>query len=72
MKPHYNWITTKLSQSDFNEFILPYITIGRRGPKPKISYFKMFNYFFYLMHTGCHWYQLPIDLGPDGKPEISY
>lgn len=72
MKPCYNWIPTELSQSDFNKFIFPHITIGLRGPKAKISYFKMFNYFLYLMHTGCQWYQLPIDPGPDGKPEISY
>ena len=72
MKPRYNWIPTELSQSDFNEFIFPHITGGRRGPKPKISYFKMFNYFLYLMHTGCQWYKLPIDKDQFGKPEISY
>ena len=72
MKPRYNWIPTELSESDFNEFIFPHITGGRRGPKPKISYFKMFNYFLYLMHTGCQWYKLPIDKEQFGKPEISY
>jgi|SRR5580698_287060 transposase len=72
MKPRYNWIPTELSESDFNEFIFPHITGGRRGPKPKISYFKMFNYFLYLMHTGCQWYKLPIDKDQFGKPEISY
>ena len=72
MKPRYNWIPTELSQSNFNEFVFPHITSGRRGPKPKISYFKMFNYFLYLMHTGCQWYQLPIEKDPIGKPEISY
>ena len=72
MKPRYNWIPTELSESDFNEFIFPHLTGGHRGPKPKISYFKMFNYFLYLMHTGCQWYQLPIDKGSNGKPEISY
>ena len=72
MKPRYNWIPTELSESDFNEFIFPHITGGRRGPKPKISYFKMFNYFLYLMHTGCQWYKLPIDKDLFGKPEISY
>ena len=49
MKPRYNWIPTELSQSDFHEFVFSHITSGRRGPKPKISYFKMFNYFLYLM-----------------------
>ena len=72
MKPRYNWIPTELTESDFNEFIFPHITNGRRGPKPKISYFKMFNYFLYLMHTGCQWYKLPIDKNQHGIPEISY
>ena len=72
MKPRYNWIPTELSENDFNEFIFPHITSGRRGPKPKISYFKMFNYFLYLMHTGCQWYKLPIDNDQFGRPEISY
>jgi transposase len=72
MKPRYNGIPTELSKSDFHEFIFPHITGGRRGPKPKISYFKMFNYFLYLMHTGCQWYKLPIDKDQFGKPEISY
>ena len=72
MKPRYNWIPTELSQSDFHEFVFSHITSGRRGPKPKISYFKMFNYFLYLMHTGCQWYKLPIDKDQFGRPEISY
>ena len=72
MKQRYNWIPTELSESDFNEFIFPHITGGRRGPKPKISYFKMFNYFLYLMHTGCQWYKLPINKDQSGRPEISY
>ena len=70
MKPRYNWIPTELSQSDFHEFIFPHITSGRRGPKPKISYFKMFNYFLYLMHTGCQWYKLPIDKDQFGRQEV--
>ena len=43
MKPRYNWVPTELTESDFNEFIFPHITNGRRGPKPKISYFMIFN-----------------------------
>jgi len=72
MKARYNWIPTELTQSDFNEFIFPHLISGRRGPKPKISYFKMFNYFLYLMHTGCQWYKLPIDKDAFGRAELSY
>ena len=72
MKQRYNWIPTELSENDFNEFVFPHITRGRCGPKPKISYFKMFNYFLYLMHTGCQWYKLPINNDQFGRPELSY
>ena len=43
MKSRYKWIPTELKESDFNEFVFPHIKAGLRGPKPKISYFKMFN-----------------------------
>lgn len=72
MKRRYKRIPTELTESDFNEFIFPHLKSGSRGPKPKISYFKMFNYFLYLMHTGCQWYQLPIDTDASGQAEISY
>lgn len=72
MKRRYNTIPTKLSEKEFNEFILPHLWKGSRGPDPKISYFKMFNYILYLLHTGCQWYQLPIEKNGNGKPEISY
>jgi len=72
MKPRYNKIPTELSKKEFDEFIFPHLKEGIRGPKPKISLFKMFNYILHLIHTGCQWYKLPIDKNPHGKPEISF
>ncbi len=60
-KPRYNRIPTVLTEKEFNEFIFPALKNGRRGPRSKISYFKIFNYIMYLMHTGCQWYMIPID-----------
>jgi transposase len=65
-------IPAQLSEKDFNEFVFPFLTIGSRGPKPKISFHKIFNYILYLMHTGCQWYMLPIDKTELGQTEISY
>ena len=62
----------ELSEKEFNQFVLPYLEKGSRGPEKKISYFKIFNYILKLMHTGCEWYNLPITLNSDGKPEIRY
>ena len=72
MKAVYRRIPTNLSEKEFNEFIFPHLVHGRRGPRPKISLFKIFNYILHLIHTGCQWYNIPIDKAAGGKPEISY
>lgn len=57
----YNKLPVKVSQKDFNKYILPFLSKGKRGPEPKISYFKIFNYILYVLHTGCQWERLPIN-----------
>ena len=71
-KRQYNRIPTVLSLPEFNEFVLPHLIKGSRGPDRKLSFFKLFNYILKLMHTGCQWENIPIDKGIDGKPEIHY
>ncbi len=68
----YNKIPTALNENEFNEFVLPHLKRGTRGPSKKISLFKLFNYILKLMHTGCQWEQIPIDKNEDGKAEIHY
>lgn len=68
----YNRIPTALSENEFNQFVLPHLKKGRRGPNKKISFFKLFNYILKLMHTGCQWEQLPIEKDANGKTEIHY
>lgn len=71
-KPVYKTIPTQLTEKQFNEFVFPHLTKGKRGPKPKIALYKIFNYILYVLHTGCQWYKLPIEKTREGKPEISY
>ena len=71
-KPQYNAIPTVLTETQFNQFVLPHLKKGSRGPNKKISFFKIFNYILRLMHTGCQWSQIPINKDEDGKPEIHY
>lgn len=71
-KRQYNRIPTALSQNEFEEFVLPHLKKGSRGPGKKISFFKLFNYILKLMHTGCQWENIPIDKDANGKPEIHY
>lgn len=71
-KRQYNKIPTAMSEKEFEEFVLPYLKAGRRGPKKKLSFFKLFNYILKFMHTGCQWENIPIDRDENGKPEIHY
>jgi len=57
----FNKLPVKLSQKDFNKYILPHLSKGKRGSKPKISLYKIFNYILYILHTGCQWEKLPIN-----------
>jgi len=56
----YNILPIKVSQKEFNKHIKPYLSKGKRGPKPKISSYKTFNYILHVLHTGIQWKQLSI------------
>ncbi len=56
----YNRLPKKVSQKEFNRFIKPHLSIPLKGPKPKISPYKIFNYIMYVLSTGCQWRELPI------------
>ena len=71
-KSLYNRIPTALKENEFNEFVLPHLKKGERGPDKKLPFFKLFNYILYLMHTGCQWKNIPIDKEANGKPEIHH
>ncbi len=55
---HVTKLPTHVGLADFRRYIDPYLSKGMRGPKPKISRFKMFNYILYVLHTGMQWDQL--------------
>src|SRR4030095_14759202 len=44
----YNRIPTKVSRKDFNRYIEPHLHRPKKGPKPKLSLYKIFNYILYL------------------------
>ena len=48
----------KVTRRQFNRFIFPYLSKGKRGPEPKLSHYKIFNYILYVLHTGIQWDQL--------------
>jgi transposase len=54
----YNSIPKEVSRKDFNRYIAPYLKKPKKGPKPKLSLYKIFNYILYVLHTGIQWSQL--------------
>ena len=65
-------IPTELSLEQFRQFVLPHLTVGRRGPAPKLSLRALFNYILKLRYLGCQWKELPIAKEAEGRPEIHY
>jgi transposase len=59
-KKDYNPLVKRVSQKEFNEYILPQLRRPVKGPKPKLSLYKIFNYVLYVLSTGCQWEQLPV------------
>lgn len=54
----YNEIPKQVSRKNFNKYINPYLSRPVKGPKPKLSLYKIFNYILYVLHTGIQWNQL--------------
>ena len=71
-KPGYNVIPVQLGEKDFEQFILPHLSLPKRGPECKIGYHKALNYILKILYTGMQWKEMPIDKAPDGKAEIHY
>ena len=65
-------IPTELSLARFEEFILPHLTVGSRGPAPKLSLHALFNYILKLLYLGCQWKELPIEKDATGRRVIHH
>src|ERR1700692_2545667 len=63
---------TKLSLAQFEAFVLPHLSVGSRGPAPKLGLHKVFNYILCVLYLGCQWKELPIEKDRQGLPEIHY
>jgi transposase len=74
MTKHARWqeIPTELSLERFREFVLPHLTLGSRGPLPKLSLHALFNYILKQLYLGCQWKELPIEKDEQGRREIHH
>src|SRR5215510_5687351 len=65
-------IPVQLSEPEFEAFILPHLSMPKRGPKCKLGYYRVFNLILWVLYTGIQWKGLPVPTEPDGKPAIHY
>src|SRR5580693_9443437 len=70
--PQLQWIPTHLSFEQYEQFVLPHLTVGSRGPAPKLTLHSVFNYILRALYLGCQWKELPIEKDQQGRPEIHY
>jgi hypothetical protein len=53
----FHQIPTAVSRRDFHRYINPHLQRPHRGPKSKLSLYKIFNDILYVLHTGMQWDQ---------------
>jgi transposase len=71
-KPATTPIPIQLSENEFTTFILPHLSLPKRGPKCTLGYYRVFNLILWVLYTGMQWKCLPIPQDPNGKPAIHY
>ena len=65
-------IPVQLSEPEFTAFILPHLSMPKRGPKCKLGYHRVFNLILWVLYTGMQWKCLPVPTDTHGKPAIHY
>ena len=71
-KPVTTPIPVQLAEPEFEAFLLPHLSMSKRGPKYKLGYHRVFNLILRVLYTGMQWKCLPVPTEPDGKPAIHY
>lgn len=65
-------IPVQLSEPEFEAFLLPHLSMPKRGPKCKLGYYRVFNLILQVLYTGMQWKCLPVPHDTQGKPAIHY
>src|SRR5207244_9585773 len=71
-KPATTPIPVQLSETAFTAFILPHLSMPKRGPKCKLGYYRVFNLILWVLYTGMQWKCLPVPTDSNGTPAIHY
>src|SRR5437868_13770189 len=62
----------QLSEPQFEPFLVPHLSMTKRGPKCKLCYYQVFNLILRVLYTGMQWKCLPGPTDPQGNPAIHY
>jgi len=65
-------IPVQLSETEFTAFILPHLSMPKRGPKCKLGYHCVFNLILWVLYTGMQWKCLSVPKDTNGNPAIHY
>src|SRR5499425_2437244 len=65
-------IPVQLSAPEFEAFLLPHLSMPKRGPKCKLGYYRVFNLILRVIYTGMQWKCLPVPTDAHGTPAIHY
>lgn len=71
-KPATTPIPVQLSAPEFSAFILPHLSMPKRGPQCKLGYHRVFNLILWVLYTGMQWKCLPVPTDATGKPAMHY
>ena len=71
-KPATTPIPVQLSATEFHQFILPHLSMPKRGPRCKLGYHRIFNLILWALYTGMQWKCLPVPKDDHDKPKIHY
>ena len=44
-------IPVQLSEPEFTAFLLPHLSMPKRGPKCKLGYYRVFNFILWVLYT---------------------
>lgn len=69
----YNHLPTKVTEKQFEQFFLPFLSLPKRSRKFKVPLWRIFNYILYQLYTGYQWESIPIAIDSvTGKKEINH
>ena len=54
-KPATTPIPVQLSEPEFATFILPHLSMPKRGPKCKLGSHRVFHFILWVLYTGMQW-----------------